>query len=47
MLELLADTLRQLHIAEARERLRLMNEGTMKTVPLQQVITQRKSSSTD
>ena len=47
MLDLLAETQRQLHIAEARERLRQMNEGTMKTVPLQQVITQRKSSSTD
>ena len=47
MLDLLAETQRQLQIAEARERLRQMNEGTMKTVPLQQVITQRKSSSTD
>ena len=46
MLDLLAETQRQLHIAEARERLRQMNEGNMKTVPLQQVITQRKSSST-
>ena len=47
MLDLLVETQRQLQIAEARERLRQMNEGTMKTVPLQQVITQRKSSSTD
>jgi antitoxin (DNA-binding transcriptional repressor) of toxin-antitoxin stability system len=47
MVNLLAETQQQLHIAEARERMRQMNEATMKTVPLQQVITQRTSSSAD
>jgi hypothetical protein len=41
MLDLLAETQRQLHLAETRERLRQLNEGTMSSVPLEQVIRQR------
>jgi len=44
LLALLEETQRDLHIAETRERLRQMNEGSMATVPLDQVIAQRTSS---
>lgn len=46
MLDLLAETQRQLHLAETRERLRQLNEGTMSSVPLEQVIGRRTPSST-
>ncbi len=41
MLDLLEETQRRLHLAETRERLRQMNEGTLASVPLKQVITGR------
>lgn len=42
LLDLLAETQRQLQVVETRERLRRMNEGKMGTVPLQQVIRQHR-----
>jgi PHD/YefM family antitoxin component YafN of YafNO toxin-antitoxin module len=47
LLALLEATQRSLQIAETRERLRQMNEGTMGTVPLRQVLAQRTILSTE
>lgn len=47
LLNLLAETQQQLYIAKTRDRLRQMNKGTMRSVSLQKVITQRTSASTD
>lgn len=47
LLELLESTQRSLQIAETRERLQQMNAGTIKTVPLDQVIARRTSTPTD
>ena len=47
LLALLEATQRSLQIAETRERLRQMNEGTMGTVQLRQVLAQRTILSTE
>jgi PHD/YefM family antitoxin component YafN of YafNO toxin-antitoxin module len=47
MLNLLEETQRKLHIAEVRDRLRLLNEGKMGTVPLEEVIARYPPADSD
>lgn len=47
LLALLESAQRSLQIAETRERLRQLNEGTMGTIPLTQVLAQRVDPSAD
>jgi prevent-host-death family protein len=47
LLAMLEETQRDLQLAETRERLRQMNEGTMGTLPLAQVMAERGLASQD